>query len=103
MSNSWMDKNVCSLNRRLTLVEEGNKKLKKENRWLKTKLLLQDEMIQRVYNYLPIGEEIYEDALSEQQNESSEENFEDGNGDNVNGASISEEENHIGLRAALNG
>jgi hypothetical protein len=60
-------------------------------------------MIQRVYNYLPIGEEIYEDALSEQQNESSEENFEDGNGDNVNGASISEEENHIGLRAALNG
>ena len=99
-----MDKNVCShLNRRLTSVEEEVQNLKKENRLLKAKLLLQDEMVQRVYHYLPIGEEDYEDASSEQQNESSEEDLEDGNGENVDGASIAEEENFIGLRAAVDG
>ncbi len=98
-----MEKNVCSnLNRRLTLVEEENKILKKESRWLKTKMLLQDEMLRRVYHYLPIGEEDYEESSSERQNGSSDGEFEDGDDENVDGASI-EEEIPTGPRAASNG
>ena len=90
-----MDKNVCShLNHRLMVVEEEVKTMRKENTWLRTKLLLQNEMIQRAYHYLPIEEEDYEDLWSD---------LEDGNGDNVDGASISEEENFIGLRVGENG
>lgn len=93
-----MEKNVCShLNHRLTSVEEEIEKMKKENRQLKTKLLLQNEMIQRVYHYLPIGEEDFDDMSSEQ------EDLEGDNGDNADGASISEEENFIELRVAVNG